>query len=175
MRLVAILCVLAATVLGFPDKLIRCKVCDRAMHHVWMKAVELRHKCRHHYTESGHPDERCDYSNVHPWAVNQMVWGVCDALPVTYQAVLKDEDFRIIATEGDPAHTEEAARAIKESCVRWLHTVHTAESVGNTVLGNLEVGKTTEVILKSLKKRFCQKACQDHPTHEFSHEDRDEL
>jgi hypothetical protein len=154
------LCALAAAVLlaspaaAFPDAAIRCKVCERAVHYVWHKGVELRGQCLH-----GATDDRCDFHHVHPWAINQMVWGVCTALPETHQAIMKSE-FEIVLHD-TPEHTAENVRAIKQSCLRWLHSAHGgAEEVGRIVMGNLEVGKKTEVILEGLTSRFCTKACQ---------------
>src|SRR3989338_3706796 len=126
---------------AFPDQLIRCKVCERAVSHVWGKARDLRHHCR--YTTT---DNRCDFTNIHPHAIDQMVWGVCDAPPKTYQAIHESE-FDLVLTE-DPLHSDEAATAIKHSCMRWLHTEHTVEKIGRLIHDNLRVGKG-ENVLKS--------------------------
>jgi hypothetical protein len=147
------LIVAAASCSAYPDQLIRCKVCERAITHVWHKAAELRTHCR-----LGHADVRCDYSNVDPRAIDQMAWGVCDALPTTYHAIHESE-FDLVMKEGDPEHTEEAVRAIKNSCIRWLHTQHGAEEVSRVVMGNIEAGKTTETILAGIRRKFCRKAC----------------
>ena len=155
---------------AYPDELIRCKVCERAITHVWHKAAELRAHCR-----GGATDHRCDYNNVDAKAVDQMAWGVCDILPQTYHAIHESE-FDLVLKDGDPSHTEEAARAIKNACIRWLHTQHSAEQVARVVLGNIEVGKTSETILPGLRRRFCKKACgykqvsarvpHNHPVHD---------
>jgi hypothetical protein len=150
--LLALLAASAAVVDAFPDKLIRCKVCHRAVAHVWSRARDLRHHCR---TES--TDRRCDYDGIHPHAIDQMVWGVCEALPKTHQAVHESEFDLVVAQ--DPLHSEEAIAAIKNSCVRWLHMPHTVESIGRLIHDNLKVGKGDNV-LKSMQEHFCYNACQ---------------
>lgn len=140
---------------AFPDPLIRCKVCERAVAHVWGKARDLRHHCRYTTTDS-----RCDFTNIHPHAIDQMVWGVCEALPKTYQAIHESE-FDMVLAE-DPLHSDEAAAAIKHSCMRWLHTEHTVEKIGRLIHDNLRVGKGDNV-LKSMQANFCYKACLPVP------------
>jgi len=158
LRVISALLIIAAVLLvsaqlsaAFPDKLIRCKVCERAVAHVWEKARDLRHHCRYEAT-----DRRCDYNNIHPHAIDQMVWGVCEALPKTYQAIHESE-FDLVLTQ-DPLHSDEAGAAIKHSCMRWLHSEHTVEKIGRLIHDNLRVGKGDNV-LASMKENFCYKAC----------------
>lgn len=156
---------------AYPDTLIRCKVCERAITHVWHKAEELRQICR-----SDELDTRCDYHHPDPKVIDKMAWGVCEALPTTYHALHESEFFDLVDRDGTPEHTAEAARAIKNSCIRWLHTQHGAEEVSKVVMANIEAGKTAETILKGIRRRFCQKACgyksvsarvsHHHPVHD---------
>ncbi len=141
---------------AYPDKVIRCAVCKRAVQHVWEKARELRHHCR--YDGS---DRRCDYTGIHPHAIDQMIWGVCDVLPKSYQAIHESE-FDIVLAE-DPKHSDKVAAAIKHSCMRWLHTYHGVEKVGRLVHDNLRVGKGDNV-LASMKDHFCEEACRTSMT-----------
>jgi hypothetical protein len=158
---------------AYPDALIRCKVCERAITHVWEKAEELRTFCR-----NGVQDLRCDHHHADPVAIDQMAWGVCNALPTTYHAIHESEFFDLVLREGDtdPVHTEEAATAIKNSCIRWLHHHHGAEEVSRVVNANIEAGKPGPVILPGIRRKFCKKACgykhvstrvpHTHPVHE---------
>lgn len=148
--LLALICVVAA----FDENLVRCKVCERAVQHVWTKGKELRRHCKTNPQE----DKRCDFSNLHPHAVDQMVWGVCDALPTTYQAVHADGAFELILHD-DPSHPEQLVALLRETCIKFLHDEHGVENIGRVVLGNLEVNKPTEIILDGLKERFCNAAC----------------
>jgi hypothetical protein len=147
--------VLSCTATAYPDDLIRCKVCERAITHVWTKAEELRTFCR-----KGIQDIRCDHHHADPTEIDKMSWGVCEALPTTYHAIHESE-FDLVLKEGDtdPQHTEEAARAIKNSCIRWLHTQHGAEEVARVVHANIEAGKAGNVILPGIRRKFCKKAC----------------
>ena len=142
---------------AFHERMVRCRVCQRSISHIWSRATNLRRKCKH----IDHTDERCDFKNVHPWAIDQMVWGVCDALPQTYQALHYDGEFDLILHE-EPNHSEELAALIRATCKKFLHEHHGVDDIGRVMLANLEVGKTTEVILKSLEKHFCSKPCSRH-------------
>eukprot|EP00672_Neobodo_designis_P014069 CAMPEP_0174866612 /NCGR_PEP_ID=MMETSP1114-20130205/62403_1 /TAXON_ID=312471 /ORGANISM="Neobodo designis, Strain CCAP 1951/1" /LENGTH=183 /DNA_ID=CAMNT_0016101775 /DNA_START=28 /DNA_END=579 /DNA_ORIENTATION=- len=170
-------CLLFAGAAAYPDELIRCKVCERAITHVWERAEALRSHC-----QTGVQDVRCDHHHADPNEIDKMAWGVCDALPTTYHAIHESE-FDLVLKEGDtdPVHTAEAARAIKNSCIRWLHTGHSAEEVGRVVRANIEAGKPGHVIMPGIRRRFCKKACgykhvssrvpHTHPVHE----EREEL
>ena len=55
-----------------PD-FIRCKVCYRAIEHVWHKGDKLRRLCRLEGT-----DPRCDVSNLHSFGIEEMVHDVLE-------------------------------------------------------------------------------------------------
>lgn len=147
-----VLLLVASPLHAYPDPLIRCKVCERAVSHVWEKARELRQHCRYEATDS-----RCDFNGIHPHGIDQMVWGVCDTLPKTYQAIHESE-FDLVLAE-DPKHTDKVATAIRHSCMRWLHTYHGVEKIGRLVHDNLKVGKGDNV-LRSMQDHFCFEACK---------------
>ena len=148
---------------GFSERLIKCKVCERSVEHVWNKGVELRRHCKH-AGRGVERDERCDFDGIHSHAIEQMAWGVCDALPVTYKAI-HDSEFDLILHE-DPQHSSELANALKAACVKFLHDEHGAENIGMQVHRHLEAGQSTLRIMPVLKRDFCSKPCakEDLPT-----------
>ncbi len=162
---------------SFSESLIKCKVCERAVEHVWTKGQELRRLCKH--TPKGvERDIRCDFDGIHSHAIEQMAWGVCDVLPLTYKAIHESE-FDLILHD-DPQHPAELAEALKAACIRFLHDEHGAENIGMQVHRHLEAGQGTQKILPTLRKDFCSKACapEDRPTPlrpERLHDDHDDL
>jgi hypothetical protein len=175
--IVTLVALVTSGVHGYDDQLIRCKVCERSVSHVWHRSAELRSMCR-----AGVMDTRCDYTQPNPTAIDQIAWGVCDALPTSYHAI-HDSEFDLVLGEGDPEHTDEAAETIKRSCIRWLHHQHGAEEVAGVVRGALEMGKTTDTALTGIRRQFCHKACGyqrvskrvSHKHHHIHEEKRDEL
>ena len=135
------------------DAFIRCKVCDRAIGHIWHQGVKLRTHCAVHGT-----DKRCDITNVHKFGVEEMVKEVCDELPATHQSLI-DSEFEMIAHD-DPQHEPEQIAAIKAACIRWVHDEHTIDYVARLMYANLDAGKSTQVILHKLQERFCDAACR---------------
>lgn len=134
------------------EKYIRCKVCNRAIQHAWQEGVHLRNHCKHEGT-----DPRCKYSFLHKFGIEEMVNDVCDALPRKYQAIHESE-FDLVLRD-DPQHPEHVAAAIRDTCVKWIHEFHGVEEVGLWIFANLDVGKTTEMVLHSLQHRYCHRAC----------------
>lgn len=135
------------------EEVIRCKVCDRAIAHIWNQGVELRHHCKRHGT-----DHRCDITNLHKHGIQEMVKDVCDDLPKTHQALLGSE-FDLVAHD-NPNHDEEVVAAIRSACVRWVHEEHTISHVTRLIYANLDAGKSTQTILHALQQRFCDGACK---------------
>lgn len=135
------------------DDYIRCKVCDRAIGHIWNQGVKLRTHCAVHGT-----DKRCDITNLHKFGVEEMVKEVCDELPATHQALM-DSEFEMIAHD-DPQHDPEHIAAIRNACIKWVHDEHTVEYVTRLIYANLDAGKATQVILHKLQERFCDAACR---------------
>eukprot|EP00672_Neobodo_designis_P011225 CAMPEP_0174856676 /NCGR_PEP_ID=MMETSP1114-20130205/36162_1 /TAXON_ID=312471 /ORGANISM="Neobodo designis, Strain CCAP 1951/1" /LENGTH=174 /DNA_ID=CAMNT_0016091481 /DNA_START=44 /DNA_END=568 /DNA_ORIENTATION=- len=151
-----------ASVAAIDEKQIKCKVCDRAIAHIWEQGVKLRTHCKTHGT-----DARCDISNLHLHGIEQMVHEVCDDLPRTHQALL-ESDFEMIAHD-DPQHEPEIIDAIKKACVRWVHQEHSVPAVTRLIFANLDAGKSTRTIMHALQQRFCDAACRkdapaDEPT-----------
>ncbi len=148
---------------GFSENLIKCKVCERSVEHIWTKGQELRRMCKH-AVPGIERDIRCDFENVHPHAIEQMSWGVCDALPVAYKAI-HESDFDLILHE-DPQHPVELAEALRAACIKFLHDEHGAENIGTQVHQHLEAGQGARNILQTLRQDFCAKACvkEDRPT-----------
>lgn len=169
---------LCGTVLaGFSESLIKCKVCEKAIEHIWTKGAELRRLCKHH-PPGPDRDERCDFDEIHPHAVEQMSWGACEALPVTYKAIHESE-FDLILHD-DPQHPVELAAALKDACIKFLHDEHGAEHIGFSILQHLRHNQVTSRILPILKKDFCTAACvvEERPTPlrpERLYDDHDDL
>lgn len=166
--IVAVLLLLAAALLdtasALEDRFIRCKVCDRAIAHIWNQGVELRKHCKLHGT-----DPRCYITNLHKHGIEEMVKDVCDDLPRTHQALVHSE-FELVAHD-NPSHDEEVVTAIRDSCVKWVHDQHTVDMVTRLVYANLDAGKSTQVILHRLQERFCDPACRQ----DAGEEKREEL
>ncbi|CUG91528.1 membrane-associated protein, putative [Bodo saltans] len=152
---VIMLCLAAATVSSelVDDKYIRCKVCDRAIAHIWHQGVELRKHCKTHGT-----DPRCYITNLHKHGVEEMVRDVCEDLPKTHQSLTHSE-FDLVVHD-NPNHDAEIITAIRDSCVKWVHDTHTVEAVTRLIYANLDAGKSTQVILHRLQERFCDAACR---------------
>ncbi len=154
--LVALLVLLcfAGAVRAIDEESIKCKVCDRAIAHIWQQGVELRTHCKTHGT-----DARCDISNLHQHGIREMVHEVCDDLPRSHQALVEDADFEMIAHD-DPQHEPEIIDAIRKACVRWVHEEHGVNAVTRMIYANLDAGKSTRTILHGLQRRFCDSACR---------------
>lgn len=139
-----------------PDRMhtdfIRCKVCNRAIAHIWHKGDALRRHCFQEGT-----DPRCDFSNLHSFGIEEMVHDVCEDLPLTHTAIHESE-FDLVLAE-NPDHPEYVSSAIKTACQEWVHGEHGAEQVALYLYANLDAGKPTEVILHNLQHRFCRRAC----------------
>ena len=142
------------------DRFIRCKVCDRAIAHIWQQGVDLRKHCKRHGT-----DERCHISNLHKHGVEEMVRDVCVNLPKTHQALVTSE-FDLVAQD-NPQHEQEVVEAITASCVKWVHDAHTIEGLTRLIYANLDAGKSTQAILHRLQERFCDSACRTDETDEL--------
>jgi hypothetical protein len=135
------------------DKYIRCKVCDRAIAHIWHQGVELRKHCKTHGT-----DPRCYITNLHKHGVEEMVRDVCEDLPKTHQSLTHSE-FDLVVHD-NPNHDADIIKAIRDSCVKWVHDTHTVDAVTRLIYANLDAGKSTQVILHRLQERFCDAACR---------------
>ena len=143
----------AVAVNAIAEEQIKCKVCDRAIAHIWEQGVKLRTHCKVHGT-----DPRCDISNLHQTGIEGLVHEVCDDLPRTHQALL-ESDFEMIAHD-DPKHEPEIIDAIKSACVRWVHKEHSVPTVTRLIYANLDAGKSTRTIMHALQQRFCDAACR---------------
>ena len=143
----------SASLTPLTDAFIRCKVCDRAIAHIWHQGVKLRTHCAVHGT-----DKRCDITNLHKFGIEEMVKEVCDELPHTHQSLI-DSEFELIAHD-DPKHEPEQIEAIRNACIRWVHDEHTIDYVTRLMYANLDAGKATQVILHRLQERFCDAACR---------------
>ena len=143
----------AVSVSALDDRFIRCKVCDRAIAHIWNQGVELRKHCKLHGT-----DPRCYITNLHKHGIEEMVRDVCDDLPRTHQALVHSE-FELVAHD-NPNHDDEVIEAIRSSCVKWVHDRHTIDMLTRLIYANLDAGKSTQVILHRLQERFCDSACR---------------
>jgi hypothetical protein len=164
---------LVATVTALDDKLIRCKVCERAIEHVWNQGEELRTKCTESGGNSG--DARCNFIHLHDHGIEDMMHTVCDDLPKTYKAI-EGSEFDMVLHE-DPQHPKEIALAIKRACVNYLHDDHGADEVAMYIFANLDAGKQKEQILPALQHRYCRQACTAEYTRKRDHHDssNDEL
>lgn len=134
------------------EELIRCKVCNRAIEHIWDKGAELRAHCKIEGT-----DPRCDFSNMHSFGIEEMASAVCEGLPETHQA-LQGSEFDIVLAEF-PEHPRSVAKVISRACRRWLHEQHGAEKIALYIYSNLDAGKAKGQILHALQHRFCKNAC----------------
>ena len=145
-----------AGALVLDEKAIRCKVCERAIDHVWHQGVDLRAHCRQ---EDAH-DPRCEYSSVNHFGIEEMVTEVCQKLPKTHR--LKDgadASFDLEPHHEDPKHDTAVAAAIRNACIKWVHEEHGLDQVALYVFANLDAGKSTATILGGLRDRYCKNAC----------------
>lgn len=136
---------------------IRCKVCDRAIAHIWHQGVELRKHCKLHNT-----DPRCKHTNLHKHGVEEMVNDVCTDVVKHHNAVLDGSRFDMTPIENGATSNNDAAlnAAITESCKKWVLGSNTAATLTKYVFANLEAGKPTQAILNPLQAKFCSRACQ---------------
>lgn len=134
------------------EEIIRCKVCNRAIEHIWDKGAELRAHCKLEGT-----DPRCDFSNMHSFGIEEMASSVCEGLPETHQA-LEGSEFDIVLAEF-PEHPRSVAKVISRACRRWLYEQHGAEKIALYVYSNLDAGKSKGQILHAIQHRFCKNAC----------------
>lgn len=165
--LVAAVAVAPLGAAAFPDELIRCKVCQRAIEHIFRKGAELREHCAEEARDDRDP--RCDYVNLHQFGIEEMVHTVCDDLPKNYQA-LHESEFEL-AVHDDPTHAPEVVMALKRTCVNWVHDQ--SEEVAAYIYGNLDAQKSAETVLPSLQRRFCDLAC--NPSHKKKRDAHDEM
>jgi hypothetical protein len=166
-KLLVIACVIGlclADISKYDDDLIRCKVCERTIEHVFRRGAELRSHCKDEGT-----DPRCDYSNLHSFGIEEMVHTACDDLPKTYQAI-HDSEFEMVLHDS-PEHAPEVALAIKRTCVRWVHDQH--DDVAVYIFANLDAQKSAAVVLPSLQQRFCRHAC--NPRYKKKRDAHDDL
>lgn len=143
---------------GFTEELIKCKVCERAVSHVWGKGVALRHHCL--VTKGPDRDVRCDFHDIQPHAIDQMVWGVCDVLPTTYKAIHESE-FDLVLHE-DPQHPEELAKLIASTCIKYVHKHHGAEILGEKIQRHLQHSHGPER-LEPIVRDVCSHVCKAPP------------
>jgi hypothetical protein len=167
MALFVLVAMMAGTASAFPDELIRCKVCNRAIEHVFRSGAELREHCAVEVRDDRDP--RCDFVHLHAFGIEEMVHNVCDDLPKNYQAI-HDSEFEL-AVHDDPSHTPEVVMALKRTCTKWVH--EQGEEVSAYIFGNLDAQKSADVILPSLQRRFCSLACD--PNHKKRRDAHDEL
>ena len=160
--LLLVLCFAASTVVALDDAFIRCKVCNRAIEHVFKSGAALRAHCK----DKG-SDPRCDYSNLHSFGIEEMVHTVCDDLPKTHQAIHESE-FDLVLQE-DPQHSDAVALAIKRTCVKWIHDQH--DDVATYIFANLDAQKSAALVLPSLTNRFCRHACNPNYKKKIDHHD----
>jgi hypothetical protein len=149
-----------ARVNALDDAQIKCKVCDRAVAHIWEQGVVLRRHCQKEFGNAGH-DVRCDLNNLHKHGVEAMVKDVCDDLPKTHQSIAESE-FEMMMHD-EPVHDAGVAEAIQAACVRWVHDEHGVETLTRLIFANLDSGKSSSTILHSLQARFCDSACDTLP------------
>lgn len=144
-----------AVVSALHENEIRCKVCERAIAHVWDQGYELRNHCK----SAERADPRCDYSQLHRFGIEEMVHEVCDRLPQTHQAI-EGSEFDLVLKE-NPEHTEEVAALIRNTCNKWIHQEHGLHEITLYIYANLDAGKHTATILRGLQDRYCKKrACK---------------
>lgn len=157
------LCVLAffRCAEALDDAFIRCKVCDRAVAHIWDQGVALRHHCKLHGTDS-----RCHITNMHRHGIEEMVQDVCEDLPRTHQSLVESE-FELEVHE-NPNHDDEIIAAIRKSCIKWVHDQHTVDYVTRIIFANLDAGKSTQVILHKLQEHLCEAACRQEKPQSIS-------
>ena len=136
------------------EDIIKCKVCDRAIAHIWNQGINLRNHCRH----TKEKDDRCDLSNLHRDGIVELTQGACESLPKTHQALIHSE-FDLVVRD-NPNHDEEVSQAITSACVRWIHDEHTVEEVARMIFANLDAGKRTKVILHKIQEYYCDAACR---------------
>lgn len=148
------------------DDFIRCKVCYRAIAHIWHTGDKLRKHCFEEGT-----DPRCDFSNLHSFGIEEMVNGVCEDLPLTHQAIHESEFDLVLSANVD--HPEFVSTAITKACREWLHEEHGAEQIALYMYANLDANKPTEVILHNLQHRYCNRACDPSYKRVRDHHDHD--
>lgn len=151
---VFVIMLLGSPAATFSTELIKCKVCERAVSHVWSRGLELRRHCIS--VKGVDRDERCDFHGIHPWAIDRMVWGVCDALPRTYKAI-HDSEFDLVLHE-DPQHSDDLASLIKATCNTFVHNHHGVEVLGARIQAHLEHGHH-EDSLPAITHEVCNHAC----------------
>lgn len=158
---------------AFSEELIRCKVCQRAVSHVWERGVTLVKHCK--TTQGADRDHRCDFHDIHPHSIDQMIWGVCDALPVTYKAIHESE-FDLVLHE-DPQHSEELASLIVATCTKFVHDHHGVEVLGEKIQRHLQHSVPDERHI-TIAEDVCSHVCPPvakpakHPTHRLGRKTR---
>jgi hypothetical protein len=142
------------------DKLIRCKVCERAIDYIWHQGDNLRAHCKS--PDRDHPG--CDHSNMHHYTIEEMTREVCKKLPKTHQAI-EESEFDLVLHE-DPQHPEHVSDQIYRTCVKWVHDEHGLDNVAMYMYANLDAGKHRDTILHALRHKFCKNACNPYYEHQ---------
>lgn len=140
-------------VAALDEDFIRCKVCEKAIAHIWHEGDELRAHCK----SDERNDHRCDMSNLHHFGIEDLTREVCKKLPKTHQAI-EESEFDLVLHH-DPQHPKEVADTLYSTCVKWVHHEHGLEHVARYMYANLDSGKHRDTILHSLQHKFCRNAC----------------
>lgn len=153
----------AAAVTASASRDIECAVCRTATTHVWERATAVLAHCREF--KGPDRDDRCDFHQLHPWAIDQMVWGVCDALVEEYK-VPAEGPFRLVRQTEAVQHVSEEASMLRDVCVDVFHHREKggAEEVGATFQAQLEStgmirAARSEEALRTLHESLCASAC----------------
>lgn len=136
------------------EEVIKCRVCLRAIEHMWMTGDKLRKRCQAAELEQS---DVCHLSRVQSGAIEKLVQDTCKTLPRTYQAI-ESSEFDLVLHD-NPKHTDEVAAAIQSACETWVHNANSVAEVALYVYSNLDSQKTTEEILYPLQQRFCRVPC----------------
>lgn len=149
-----------------------CLVCEAAVWHVWRQAVSLRQHCRS--TRGRDRDDRCDFTNLHPWAVDQMVWGVCASVGHEDINQVANYEITVEGYAARPAAWEAVVQAAKSSldgpdeikriCEAYFHGHHGgAERLGSRIQEHLEAGHNDAVDggMQMVRRELCSHTCDD--------------
>ena len=140
---------------------VECAVCRTAVTHVWDRATTVLAHCQ--VVKGPERDERCDFHLLHPWAIDQMVWGVCDALVAEYK-VPAEGRFRLVKLQEAVQHVYEEASMIRDVCADVFHGRDQggAEEVGSKFQSLLEMsgGMPTADAVRTLTEQLCSTTCQ---------------
>lgn len=149
----------------------RCKVCERAIEYLWEQGVILRDHCHDSAT-----DPRCDLSSIHRFAMEEMVQTICEDVPREYSLIKSQDSVDLIPRdnhETPTTNTEDDNEAITATCREWIFEEAGYDLVVRYMYANLEAGKPTVIILRSLKNLYCSKPCD--PNFKRKRDAHDEL